>query len=83
MVGPRVVGSFVASETLTDAAPQFTEPEGGEEKKPMEYFCGIGKCRPKFLQIFRNAKFFTFLLCCNCFIEGALASGKTIGPSDC
>ena len=46
------------------------------EEKPVEYFCGIGKWNPKCLQVFRDAKFFTFLLCCNCFIEGALASGR-------
>ena len=47
-----------------------------EEEKPVEYFCGIGKCRPKFLQIFRSAKFFTFILCCYALIEGTLASGR-------
>lgn len=55
---------------------QFTTRETEEkEEAPKEYFCGIGKFRPKFLQVFKDAKFFTFLLCCNCFIEGALASG--------
>lgn len=47
-----------------------------DEEPPVEYFCGIGKFRPKFLQIFRDAKFFTFLLCCNCFIEGTLNTGS-------
>ncbi len=41
-----------------------------------EYYCGVGKCRPKWLQVFVNARFFTFLLCLNCFIEGALVSGE-------
>ncbi len=40
-----------------------------------EYFCGIRGWRPRWLQVFRNKFFFTFLLCCNCFIEGALATG--------
>ena len=40
-----------------------------------EYFCGAGKCRPKWMQVFRDSKFFTFILCLNCEIEGALVSG--------
>lgn len=40
-----------------------------------EYFCGVGKCRPKWMQVFRDSKFFTFILCLNCCIEGALVSG--------
>lgn len=51
------------------------EVDAASREKLVEYFCGIGKCRPKFLQVFRSAKFFTFLLCCNCFVEGALVSG--------
>ncbi len=47
----------------------------GTAPLPKEYFCGIRQWRPKRLQVFRNAKFFTFLLCCDCFIEGALVSG--------
>ena len=47
-----------------------------QEQQP-EYYCGWGKCfRPRWLQVFRNAKFFTFLMCLNCFIEGALVSGE-------
>ena len=40
-----------------------------------EYFCGFGKCRPKWMQVFRKSNFFTFMLCLNCCIEGALVSG--------
>ena len=47
-----------------------------EEEMPVEYFCGIGKCRPKCLQIFRSAKFFTFILSCYALVEGAIASGN-------
>ena len=39
------------------------------------FYCGVGACRPRWMQRFVNAKFFTFLLCLNCFIEGALVSG--------
>ena len=43
-----------------------------------EYYCGVGRCRPSWMQKLRDARFFTFLLCCNCFIEGALVSGEFI-----
>ena len=46
------------------------------DKPDEEYYFGIWKFRPKWLQkIFRNSYFFTFLMCCNVTIEGALASG--------
>ena len=55
----------------------FAVPEEDVPKDPpVEYFCGIGSFRPKCLQIFRSANFFTFLLCCFTFIEGALATGE-------
>ena len=44
----------------------------GEER---EYFCGCGPWHPYRLQIFRDARFFTFLLCLFATIEGALVSG--------
>lgn len=43
---------------------------------PKEYYCGVGRCHPKWMQVFRDAKFFTFLLSLNCFVEGALVSGR-------
>ena len=43
---------------------------------PKEYYCGVGRCHPKWMQVFRDAKFFTFLLSLNCFVEGALVSGQ-------
>ena len=47
-----------------------------KEELTKEYYCGLGRCRPKWMQIFLDARFFTFLLCLNCFIEGALVSGE-------
>ena len=41
-----------------------------------EYFCGIGPFKPKCLQMFRNAKFFTFLVCCGNVLTGG-GSGKS------
>ena len=49
-----------------------------ESAAVQEYYCGVGRCRPSWMQKLRDARFFTFLLCCNCFIEGALVSGELI-----
>ena len=46
------------------------------EQQPVEYYCGVGRCRPSWMQRLRDARFFTFLLCLNTFIEGALVSGE-------
>lgn len=53
-----------------------TDASAGDGIK--EYFCGFGKCRPKWMQFFRNSKFFAFILCLNCTIEGALVSGMKL-----
>ena len=55
-----------------------TEDEIGLVSEVREYFCGIGKYRPKWMQVFRNAKFFTFILCVYCCIEGMLVTGKQL-----
>ena len=39
------------------------------------YYCGCGPCHPRFLQIFANKKFFTFLLSVFTLLEGAVMSG--------
>ena len=48
-----------------------------DREQRVEYFCGFGRCRPKCLQVFRSVYCFTFLICCDIFIEGALATGKS------
>lgn len=56
-----------------------SEGKGSEAESAevvQEYYCGVGRCRPSWMQKLRDARFFTFLLCCNCFIEGALVSGE-------
>ena len=53
-----------------------SEGKSSEAEIVQEYYCGVGKCRPSWMQKLRDARFFTFLLCCNCFIEGALVSGE-------
>lgn len=57
--------------------------KGSETAAVQEYYCGVGRCRPKWMQKLRDARFFTFLLCCNCFIEGALVSGELIQHWHC
>ena len=57
-----------------------------EEQQPQqqhqEYYCGVGVCRPRWMQkLFANAIFFTVLLCAYAFIEGAIVSGKQVQPS--
>ena len=43
------------------------------------YYCGLGRCRPAWMQrLFANAKFFTLLLCAYAFVEGAIVSGEVI-----
>ena len=59
---------------LMSMAEDDNHPDGMLDEVK-EYFCGLGKCRPKWLQIFGNSKFFTFLMCLNATIEGALVSG--------
>ena len=61
---------------LTDLNGVDLVKKDTQEEVEKEYFCGIGRFRPKCLQIFRDAKFFTFILCSFCFIEGAAASGS-------
>ena len=52
------------------------DPEsGGREVK--EYYCGCGPWHPPQLQVFRDARVFTFLLCLFATIEGALVSGTS------
>lgn len=48
-----------------------------EEDVAPKYYFGIKCWHPKWMQVaFANAKFFTFMLCLNGFVEGALVSGK-------
>ena len=42
------------------------------------YYCGIGRFRPQCLQLFATKKFFTFILCVYCLIEGAVSTGELL-----
>ena len=73
-----IAGGKMNSESatrLTDLNGVDLVKKDTQEEVEKEYFCGIGRFRPKCLQIFRDAKFFTFILCSFCFIEGAAALG--------
>ena len=52
--------------------------EVDDTSKAEEYYCGIWKCRPRWIQVFRKGKFFTFILCLYCCIQGALVSGMLV-----
>jgi len=76
---------FIPDQIDTPNGGQGDPVKSGEDQddgvaevlKLVEYYCGLGKCRPKWLQVFRSAYFFTFLICCDILIEGAVATGKT------
>ena len=53
-----------------------TKDSGHEQQ--VEYYCGVGRCRPSWMQRLRDARFFTFLLCLNCFVQGSLVSGESV-----
>ena len=67
---------------MNGACIQFTESAQElvvEDKKDQKhYYFGIRCWHPKWLQILANAKFFTFLLCINGLVEGALVSGELL-----
>ncbi len=52
------------------------EEDGERHLDGPHYYCGVGQCRPKWIQLFAKANFFTFLLCLNSLVEGAIVSGK-------
>ena len=64
-------GSVQSEETSTVGAdPLF------KDYPVKEYYCGIRKWHPKWLQVFRSSKFFTLILCLQALTEGALVSGN-------
>ncbi len=76
-----------ASTEKEDFVPDQIDPtlnedlqqDGGNDEVDglmIEYFCGIGRWKPRCLQVFRNSYFFTFLICSHILIEGAVATGE-------
>ena len=55
----------------TDAAQS-----GKEDETEREYYFGIGSWHPPWLQLLRDARVFTFLLCLFSTVEGALINGN-------
>lgn len=62
-------------DTRDDLGSSTVEKREGGEKEG-EYFCGCGAWHPPRLQVFRDARVFTFLLCLFATIEGAIVSGN-------
>lgn len=67
--------------------PMRTETEKNTEKdrspelsltsSPTEHMgCGLGRCRPRFLQVFARPFVFMIILNIYCLVEGAIVSGK-------
>lgn len=59
------------------------EMVGAEDKREnesspvtMHTDCGLGRCRPRFLQIFANPIVFMIILNIYCLVEGAIVSGE-------
>ena len=61
-------------DTAAGAEGKSTEP--AETDGVFQYHCGVRGCRPKWLQVFARANFFTFILCLNSLVEGAIVSGE-------
>ena len=76
--GDQVVLEKERHPSRSSVGSQSAARKGSEQDPVQEYYCGVGRCRPRWLQRLRDARLFTFLLCCNCFIEGALVSGELL-----
>ena len=66
-----VVGDKNGDPASSKSEGARSQESGGES----EYYCGCGPWHPPQLQVFRDARVFTFLLCLFATIEGALVSG--------
>eukprot|EP00731_Ephydatia_muelleri_P010246 Em0005g832a len=60
---------------IDDEARDEEDGESAGLQAPPRHYCGIGRFRPKCLQVFATKKFFTFILCVYCLIEGAVTTG--------
>ena len=63
----------------TDEAPSPPDSTSATDQKPEPdkvYYFGCRLWHPQWLQVFANAKFYTFILCLFVIIEGAIASGE-------
>ena len=73
----RLDGRSESSERNGEAASAEKEASpSGQQSSEREYYCGCGPWHPPWLQVFRDARVFTFLLCLFATIEGALVSGE-------
>ena len=63
----------------TDKAPS-QQPDSTSATDPPEpdkvYYFGCRLWHPQWLQVFANAKFYTFMLCLFVIIEGAITAGE-------
>ena len=64
--------------SLKDLVPQDNEDSNIPPDLLKTYYCGCGPVHPKWLQVFANKKFFTFLLSLYTLFEGAIIVGMFI-----
>ena len=75
MTNPATTSPVEISEISLQKPDLDKQPLTDTSNKPVFYF-GCGPCRPKWLQVFANAKFYTFILCLFVIVEGAITAGE-------
>ena len=75
--GDLASSSTAGGEREAEGSREGSEGEG-RKGAGREYYFGCGPWHPPQLQVFRDARVFTFLLCLFATIEGALVSGTYI-----
>ena len=75
--------SLVSKDSSRDSSKESEAEKSLEENVPAEllktYYFGCGPWHPQWLQwLFARKKFFTFLLCCYAFLQGAIVNGKSV-----
>ena len=75
--------SLLSKDSSGDSSKESEAEKNLEENIPAEllkeYHFGCGPWHPQWLQwLFARKKFFTFLLCCYAFLQGAIVNGKSV-----
>ena len=82
---PAELAKSVSAAAEGNKNGDLSQWSGGEREslpQSKEYYCGCGPWHPPLLQVFRDARVFTFLLCLFATIEGALVSGTPASHSN-
>ena len=68
------IGDRSNGEVVTERE-EDSEDEQSKQPTQKEYYCGLGPWHPPWLQVLRDGRVFTLLLCLASIIEGALVTG--------